>query len=105
MQGAVQTVSCKAGESVYVFVTGKNITSFAGKKYVLTYDAAKLQVEDPHVFGETGLALEQQDGVLKFTVSKPVEPGRAYFGSLNVVKFKALSDGETAVSLKTEESI
>ena len=105
MQGAVQTVSCKAGESVYVFVTGKNITSFAGKKYVLTYDAAKLQVEDPHVFGETGLALEQQAGVLKFTVSKPVEPGRAYFGSLNVVKFKALSDGETAVSLKTEESI
>lgn len=98
---AEQIINCQTNQDVYVFVTGKNVTQF-NKKYVLEYDAEKLQLVDPFVFGSAGISLEQQSGKLSFTVEKALLPGRAYYGILNAVKFKALFNGETTVKLKME---
>ena len=97
-----------------IAISSDGIQSHAASHYVLTYDAAALQLLDfaaqtpqpdtaPGPVPGTPLAITSHGGgELEFTAGIEVPPGSAWSGTLTLLRFKALATGVTAVGLAQE---
>jgi hypothetical protein len=100
------------GSQYLVSVTAQDITSFLGKNVKLTYEADKLELMDfavqtgkHHIsagqVADTGITIiSAAPGELVFTVDKDITSGKLWSGVVTVLKLKAISSGNTIISVE-----
>lgn len=98
---ARQLIQTKKNQSVYVFVTAKNVSTFAGKQYSISYDPAELHLEAPNYFAIGNNEIQVLPGMdsIDFKVNKAITPGKTFTGTISILKFIALKDGESEISM------
>ena len=110
----VVQINARTNEAAVVSVTADKAAALNAKTYSLTYDANMLQLADavlltPAVNTTTGAVPNSNititslsPGQLTFTVNKTLLSGKVLSGILNMVKFKCLDNGQTAVTITVQ---
>ena len=103
------TYSSSAGDKNSVYINVNNIDSFENKVFKVIYDEAQLLLTDACMFSKepetvakeipyTGIRiLSVNNGEIVFTVNQSVPTGKKISGTINVLQFKALVDGEKSI--------
>ena len=105
------TIDAVAGKQYDVAIIVSGITNFSGKDIIVQYNNAELQLVDlcsftkekllnigeiPHL----GVTITQANaGEISFTVDKDIPADKAYSGTLNMFRLKALQTGETILTV------
>ena len=99
------------GNEYRIPLRARDVGSFSGMTINVTYDPAKLQLLDAaeQAYGAhtsagpipgTGITITSvSPGNIALAFDAPVPPGEAWSGAITVLKFKALTDGPTTVSV------
>ncbi|MCM1567227.1 MAG: fibronectin type III domain-containing protein [Dehalobacter sp.] len=101
---------CKKTKTVDLGLTAKDITDFSPYTMVVTYNAAAIDVIDlstltgiyetvPGRIEGTDITItEFKPGEIVFVADKVINPGEAWTGVLNSIKFKAKATGGTTIT-------
>jgi len=101
---------CKKAKTVDLGLTAKDITDFSPYTMVVTYNAAAIDVIDlstltgiyetvPGRIEGTDITItEFKPGKIVFVADKVINPGEAWTGVLNSIKFKAKATGGTTIT-------
>ena len=107
------TVTAPATTTEYVYYNAyvENMATFAGKTFKVQYNTTELQLIDfaaqtPELNTTAGTVantdiqiLTISNGVITFSVNKSVTAGKTWTGTATVIKFKALTSGNSTVVL------
>jgi hypothetical protein len=105
------TLQATANKIYHISVKGESVSSFSGSTYTITYDSTKLTLQDfaaqtkqnattPGAVTGTGFTIvSHSSGVLTFTVQKTILSGYKWSGVLTVLKFKALTTGNSTLQI------
>ena len=110
---AQQTITCVTGEEYGVIISGGDIASFS-ETFIVTYDPAMLTAVDL-----CGLTFEKETttgdmmggtitvsdydnvtGSITLTFNKAALNGKNFDGTMNIVRFKAIQNGDTLVKVQ-----
>jgi len=104
-------LSVTTNNTYYVSVTADGVSSFLGQTYTLTYDPNVLEIADlsaltwekeltAGVIPGTGITIiSVSGGEIVFSVSHTIPGGNILSGVINTFIFKAISSGDTTISI------
>ena len=109
------TVSCTSGSSINIILSLTNIKSFEDRTFTLLYDTNEISaVKDlcrmtykiesaTGAIAGTGITIIQNDpGIIKFTVDKVIPEGKSWSGIVNIIALKAKVSGHVALTYKVK---
>ena len=109
------TVSCTSGSSINIILSLTNINSFEDRTFTLLYDTNEISaVKDlcrmtyknesaTGAIAGTGITIIQNDpGIIKFTVDKVIPEGKSWSGIVNIIALKAKVSGHVALTYKVK---
>lgn len=110
-----KTVNCTQDKLYDIYIYGSGINSFKDKVFVIKYDANVLSVEDlcaftpgidrvksnQYIKGTDILIknINQKEGTIEFTIDRIMPQYSIWEGNINVIRFKALRDGDTRIKI------
>ena len=112
---ATHTVSCTSGSSLSIILKLANIKSFEDRTFTVLYDTneisavkdlCRMTYEKENATGSimgTGITIVQNDpGIIKFTVDKDIPEGKSWSGIVNIIELKAKVSGQATLTYKVE---
>ncbi|MFZ5351280.1 MAG: discoidin domain-containing protein [Bacillota bacterium] len=108
-QSAYQA-SCITAQQFNFLVSSENITDFSQITYTITYNSDELELIDicastyekelnaGFIAGADIEILEVQPGTIVFKVTKAIEAGMSWSGTVNSIRFKSKIDGESIIT-------
>ncbi len=104
-------LGCSLGQAYNLVLRAYHLGDVSGRTFTVEYDPAELEVLDlcaftqaaelsPGLLGDAGLEIMSfAPGLVEFTITRTMESGSIWSGVLNCIRFRALIDGETSVTL------
>ena len=109
------TASCTSGGSLSIILKLANIKSFEDRTFTVLYDTNEISaVKDlcrmtyqkelaTGAIAGTGITIVQNDhGIIKFTVDKDIPEGKSWSGIVNIIELKAKVSGQATLTYKVE---
>ena len=109
------TAICTSGSALNLVLKLKNIKNFNGRTITITYntsdinsvtDLCKMTYQKELATGAiagTGITIVQNDpGIIKFTVDKDIPNGMSWSGIVNIIVLKAKVSGQATLTYKVE---
>ncbi len=98
------------GQTVDISILLRNVQDFTGKTYILSYDSAKLRVEDMSlltpeketesmVFEPYRMTINKAENQVIMQADIPIVPGTSFDGEINAIRFIMLDQGVTTLTL------
>ena len=110
-----RTASCTSGSSLSIILKLANIKSFEDRTFTVLYDTNEISaVKDlcrmtyqkelaTGAIAGTGITIIQNDpGIIKFTVDKDIPEGKTWSGIVNIIELKAKVSGQATLTYKVE---
>ena len=106
------TIGTEKNKLYDITLSAQDIKSFTGRVIIINYDQAALQLADLCAFTKelelktgaitaTGITITQlSPGEIRLTVAKTIPDGKAWSGTINIFRFKALENTTTTVTVK-----
>ncbi len=109
------TASCTSGSSINIILSLSNIKSFKGRSFTVLYNTSeisavkdlcrmtyKTELATGDIAG-TGITIVQNDpGIIKFTVDKVIPEGKSWSGIVNIIVLKAKVSGQVTLTYEVK---
>ena len=109
------TASCTSGSSINIILSLSNIKSFKGRSFTVLYNTSeisavkdlckmtyKIELATGDIAG-TGITIVQNDpGIIKFSVDKVIPEGKSWSGIVNIIVLKAKVSGQVTLTYEVK---
>ncbi|EPR11514.1 S8 family serine peptidase [Ruminiclostridium papyrosolvens] len=106
------TVTCNTGVAFNLVLRLKNMNNITGKIFTITYNPKDINSIDlckmtfvkelnlGVISGTTITIIQNNPGIIKFTVDKPIPKDKTWSGTINVIEFKPIVSGQVELNCK-----